>query len=74
MDVRGCNQRAWDRQVALGNRWTVPVGPEVIAAAREGRWDVIERRVCVSEGRWDYRLERYEVSGHEEETLLDLRF
>lgn len=41
MDVREFNQRAWDRQVALGNRWTVPVGPEVIAAAREGRWDVI---------------------------------
>lgn len=41
MDVRDFNRRAWDRQVAAGNRWTVPVGPEVIAAAREGRWDVI---------------------------------
>lgn len=41
MDVREFNRRAWDRQVALGNRWTVPVGPEVIAAAREGRWEVV---------------------------------
>lgn len=41
MDVREFNRRAWDRLVSLGNRWTVPVGPEVIAAAREGRWEVI---------------------------------
>jgi SAM-dependent methyltransferase len=41
MDVRDFNRRAWDRQVAAGNRWTVPVGPEVTAAAREGRWEVI---------------------------------
>jgi SAM-dependent methyltransferase len=41
MDVREFNRRAWDRQVEQGNRWTVPVGPEAIAAAREGRWDVV---------------------------------
>lgn len=41
MDVREFNRRAWDRQVEKGNRWTVPVGPETIAAAREGRWDVV---------------------------------
>jgi len=41
MDVREFNRRAWDRLVAKGDRWTVPVGPEVIAAARAGRWDVI---------------------------------
>ena len=40
-DVREFNERAWDRQVAKGNRWTVPVGPETIAAARAGRWDVV---------------------------------
>lgn len=41
MDVREFNRQAWNRQVEKGNRWTVPVGPEVIAAAREGRWDVV---------------------------------
>lgn len=41
MDVREFNRRAWDRQVASGNRWTVPVGPEVVAAARAGDWGVV---------------------------------
>ncbi|MCX6029785.1 MAG: class I SAM-dependent methyltransferase [Chloroflexi bacterium] len=41
MDVRAYNRDAWNRQVADGNPWTIPVGPEVIAAAREGRWEVL---------------------------------
>jgi hypothetical protein len=41
MDVRGYNQEAWDRQVEGGNEWTVPVGPEVIEAARRGEWEVL---------------------------------
>ncbi len=41
VDVRRYNREAWDRQVAKGNRWTVPVGPEVIAAARRGEWSVV---------------------------------
>ncbi|HVP40213.1 MAG TPA: class I SAM-dependent methyltransferase [Candidatus Saccharimonadales bacterium] len=41
MDVLAFNREAWDRQVELGNRWTVPAGPEVIAAARAGRWEVV---------------------------------
>jgi SAM-dependent methyltransferase len=41
MDVREFNQRAWDRQVEQGNRWTVPVGPDVIASARKGQWEVV---------------------------------
>ena len=41
MDVREYNRRAWDRQVEGGNVWTVPVGPEVIAEARGGRWSVL---------------------------------
>ena len=36
MDVLSFNRAAWDRQVAGGNPWTVPVGHEVIAAARRG--------------------------------------
>jgi len=35
------NRAAWDRAVDAGNEWTVPVGPEVIAAARQGDWSVV---------------------------------
>ena len=36
------NRAAWDREVAGGgNEWTVPVGPEVTAAARTGDWSVV---------------------------------
>jgi SAM-dependent methyltransferase len=35
------NRAAWDRQVESGNEWTRPVGPEVIAQARAGRWSVV---------------------------------
>jgi SAM-dependent methyltransferase len=41
MDIFAYNRHAWDRQVERGNRWTVPVGPEVIAAARRGDWQVV---------------------------------
>ena len=41
LDVIAYNRAAWNRQVESGNEWTVPVGPEVIAAARAGRWSVL---------------------------------
>ena len=41
MDFRGYNREAWDRQVENGNQWTVPVGPDVIEAARCGQWTVL---------------------------------
>jgi len=41
MDIAEFNRLAWDRQVAKANRWTIPVGPEVIAAARRGEWGVV---------------------------------
>ena len=41
MDVLAYNRRAWDRQVEQGNRWTVPVTPETIAAARRGDWHIL---------------------------------
>jgi SAM-dependent methyltransferase len=36
VDILSTNRQAWDRQVQQGNPWTVPVAPEVIAAARCG--------------------------------------
>ncbi|MCC6406467.1 MAG: class I SAM-dependent methyltransferase [Planctomycetes bacterium] len=41
MDIRDYNRDAWDRQVARGNRWTVPVGTEVIERARRGEWSIV---------------------------------
>jgi SAM-dependent methyltransferase len=40
-DVIAHNRDAWDRQAAQRNRWTIPVGPDVIAAARAGTWSVV---------------------------------
>jgi SAM-dependent methyltransferase len=41
MDIRDYNRRAWDKEVERGNEWTQPVSSEVIAAARQGRWEVL---------------------------------
>jgi SAM-dependent methyltransferase len=41
MGVRDYNREAWDREVERGNEWTVPVGPDVIQAARQGRWEIV---------------------------------
>jgi SAM-dependent methyltransferase len=40
-DVFSYNRGAWDGLVQKGNRWTVPVTAEVVAAAREGTWSVV---------------------------------
>lgn len=41
MDVAAWNRAAWDRQVADGNRWSIPVTPEEIAEARRDRWSIV---------------------------------
>lgn len=41
MDVREYNRVAWDNEVERENEWTMPVSAEVIAAARQGRWEVL---------------------------------
>src|SRR6185436_3797073 len=40
-DVREHNRIAWDALAEQGNEWTVPVSPEAIQAAREGRWEIV---------------------------------
>ncbi|MBL7033019.1 MAG: class I SAM-dependent methyltransferase [Candidatus Delongbacteria bacterium] len=40
MDIAGHNRHAWDREVARGNPWTIPFGPEIIAEARRGKWEL----------------------------------
>ena len=41
MDIKAYNSKAWDREVELGNQWTIPVSPNVIAAARQGDWEIV---------------------------------
>lgn len=40
-DISKYNRKMWDAQVAAGNRWTQPVGPETIARAREGDFAIL---------------------------------
>jgi len=41
MNIRDYNRAAWDREVERGSQWTVPVSKEVIAAARQGQWEIV---------------------------------
>ena len=41
MDIRHYNRSAWDRLVDESNKWTIPVTPEDIAAARNGVWEML---------------------------------
>ena len=41
MDIRAYNREMWNKLVENGNPWTIPVSPEVIAAARKGEWSVL---------------------------------
>lgn len=40
-DILRLNRNAWNTLVDKGNRWTVPVSPEVVAAARRGEWQIV---------------------------------
>jgi SAM-dependent methyltransferase len=41
LNVRKYNRYAWDRQVDKNNPFTIPVTPDVIAAARQGQFSVL---------------------------------
>jgi SAM-dependent methyltransferase len=41
IDIRAYNRRYWDRAVEEGDRWTRPVTPEQIAAARRGECQIV---------------------------------
>ena len=41
MDIREHNRIAWDKEVESKNKWTVPVTEEVIAAAKQGHWEIV---------------------------------
>jgi SAM-dependent methyltransferase len=39
--IRQYNRHAWDQAVTRQSQWTIPVTPEIIAAARGGQWQII---------------------------------
>jgi len=41
IDIQDFNRRAWDKRVALGDRWSTPVTSAQIAAARRGEWQIV---------------------------------
>lgn len=41
MDVRAHNQAAWNRNVELGNRWTIPVSTVEIERAKRGQFEAL---------------------------------
>lgn len=40
INIRSYNRTAWNRNVERGNVWTIPVSSDVIAAARQGNWQI----------------------------------
>ena len=40
-DLRAYNSAAWDKAVERQSEWTIPVSPEIIAAARRGAWQIV---------------------------------
>lgn len=63
MDVRTYNRRAWDAQVAQGNRWTIPVTVDAVARARAGDWSIVLTPTRAVPRAWFGELEGAEVLG-----------
>ena len=63
MDILKHNAEAWDRKVADGNRWTLPVDTEEVARAREGDLRVVLTPVKTVPRGWFPELEGCRVLG-----------
>ena len=61
LDILSYNREAWNRQVAEGNQWTVPVSPEEIAAAKRGEWHIVLTPVKQVPREWFPPLEGNDV-------------
>ncbi|WP_373600198.1 class I SAM-dependent methyltransferase [Paraclostridium bifermentans] len=40
MDIRAHNEKAWDNEVKMGNKWTIPVTSKEIEKARQGDYKI----------------------------------
>ncbi len=61
MEIREYNRTAWDKEVERGNKWTVPVSEVVIAAARQGQWEILLTPSKPVPGDWFPDLEGLDV-------------
>ena len=53
MDIRSYNRDAWNREVEGGqNRWSQPVGPEIIARAKQGEISLLLTENIAVPARW----------------------
>jgi len=41
VDILSHNREAWTKEVAEGNKWTLPVSSDIVAKARGGEWSVL---------------------------------
>lgn len=61
MDVRFYNRESWNREVDRGNKWTIPVSSEVVAAARDGQWELLLTPTIPVPREWYLDLENSDV-------------
>jgi SAM-dependent methyltransferase len=61
MNIREYNRSAWDQEVKRGNKWTLPVSPEVIANARKGNWHIVLTPAKPVPGEWFPRIESSDI-------------
>ena len=52
LNIREYNRYAWDRQVDNHNPFTIPVTPEIVAAARKGEFSVLLTETKPVPGEW----------------------
>jgi len=52
MDILQYNSKAWDELADKGDKWTLPVDPETIAAARIGEWSIQLTSVTPTPREW----------------------
>ncbi|MCX6046031.1 MAG: class I SAM-dependent methyltransferase [Chloroflexi bacterium] len=55
-EIGAYNSRAWDKAVERQSEWTLPVTPEVIAAARRGKWQIVLTPTKAVPRRWFPKL------------------
>jgi len=41
LDIGEYNRKAWNQEVKRGNKWTIPVSPQTISNARQGKWQIL---------------------------------
>jgi SAM-dependent methyltransferase len=62
-NVTSYNESAWNHQARSGNKWTIPVAPDVIAKARQGDWEIVLTPVKAVPREWFGELKGKKVLG-----------